>query len=371
MSYKATVLKVMLASPSDVSQERRLARDIVQEWNVIHAEDRGIILMPVGWETHSTPEMGERAQAIINKQILADCDLLVAVFWTRLGSPTGVAPSGTVEEIEEHLAAGKPALIYFSTAPVRLDSVDNDQYSALLSFKESCRSRGLVEDYEDLAAFRDKFARHLAQTVIRLFPHETINEEDATLHQRKAPLLNAAAQELLYEASKDSNGAIMRIGTLDGSHVQTNNREFIESDTPRSEAKWRAAVDELENAGLIEDRAGKGELFFITDSGYESADILGKPTQVELAKHTTGELDEQKLTILKLLFQKGKLEVEDIARALSVGEEMVKFHLLELKTAKMVNDQYGRTRHNPNRIVNLWSIVQEGRRYLIDNGISI
>lgn len=369
MSYKATVLKVMLASPGDVSQERRLARDILYEWNVIHAEDRGILLMPVGWETHSTPEMGERAQAIINKQVLADCDLLVAIFWTRLGSPTGVAPSGTVEEIEEHLTAGKPALIYFSTAPVRLDSVDNDQYSALLNFKESCRSRGLVEDYEDLAAFREKFARHVAQTVIRLFPHDSANEDDAIPSQRNAPSLTAAAQELLFEASKDPNGTIMQIGTLDGTHVQTNNREFVVSDNARSEAKWRSAVDELHNAGLVEDRAGKGELFFITDSGYDAADILGNPSQVQLAKQKDNELDEQKVKILKLLFQKGKLEIEDIARALSVGTEMAKFYLLDLKTVRMVNDQYGRSKTNSNRIVDLWSIVQEGRRYLIDNGI--
>ena len=96
--------------------------------------------MPVGWETHSSPEMGDRPQAIVNRQVLADCDLLVAILWARLGSPTGEAPSGTVEEIEEHLAAGKSAMIYFSTAPVRLDSVDSEQYSALLEFKESCLS---------------------------------------------------------------------------------------------------------------------------------------------------------------------------------------------------------------------------------------
>ena len=233
--------------------------------------------MPVGWETHSTPEMGDRAQAIINKQVLADCDLLVAIFWTRIGSPTGVAPSGTVEEIEEHLAAGKPALIYFSTAPVRLDSVDNDQYSALQQFKVTCRSRGLIEEYDDLSLFREKFARHLAQTIIRLFANDTLVEDDIPQSNRKEPLLSVAAQELLYEASNDTSGTIIQIGTLDGYHIQSNGREFIESENARSEAKWRAAIDELENKGLIEDRAGKSEVFFVTDSGYEAVDILGEP----------------------------------------------------------------------------------------------
>jgi hypothetical protein len=32
--------------------------------------------------------MGERPQQILNKQILATCDVLVGVFWTRLGTKT-------------------------------------------------------------------------------------------------------------------------------------------------------------------------------------------------------------------------------------------------------------------------------------------
>ena len=44
--------------------------------------------MPVGWETHSSPDLGAPAQEQINERILEHCDLLIAVFWTRLGTPT-------------------------------------------------------------------------------------------------------------------------------------------------------------------------------------------------------------------------------------------------------------------------------------------
>lgn len=40
----------MIASPGDVSQERRVIRDVIDEWNTIYSEDRRIVLMPVGWE---------------------------------------------------------------------------------------------------------------------------------------------------------------------------------------------------------------------------------------------------------------------------------------------------------------------------------
>lgn len=80
MSYDAKVFNVMIASPGDVASERNIIREMIYEWNVVHSMARKIVLLPVGWESHSSPEMGNRAQEIINNQILDKCDLLVGVF---------------------------------------------------------------------------------------------------------------------------------------------------------------------------------------------------------------------------------------------------------------------------------------------------
>jgi len=58
--------------------------------------------------------MGDRPQAILNKQLGEISNILIGIFWTRLGTHTGQAESGTVEEIEEFMKAGKPVLLYFS-----------------------------------------------------------------------------------------------------------------------------------------------------------------------------------------------------------------------------------------------------------------
>ncbi len=277
MSYGATVYRVMVASPTDVSTERRVVAEVIHEWNAIHSTDRRMVLMPVAWESHASPAMGDRPQAVINRQILRDCDLLVAMFWTRLGSPTGVSASGTVEEIDEHLRAGKPAMIYFSSAPVRPDSVNEEQYTALRDFKEECRKRGLVEEYESLAEFREKFARQLAHTVIR----GLAREDDADIApadpipRQNMPDLSDAARELLIEATKDGSGTILCLNTMGGSYVQTNGKSFTEPGNARSEARGRGAVKELSDLGLIEDRSYKGEVFSVTDAGYRVAELLG------------------------------------------------------------------------------------------------
>jgi hypothetical protein len=113
MAYQATIYRVLIASPSDVTKERGTIPDVINSWNATNSEDFGVVLLPVMWETHSTPEMGDRAQAIINRQLVFNCDILICTLWTRIGTHTGVAESGTIEEIEEFKNTGKPVLIYF------------------------------------------------------------------------------------------------------------------------------------------------------------------------------------------------------------------------------------------------------------------
>jgi hypothetical protein len=277
VAYSATAINVMIASPSDVPQERVIIRQVIAEWNSIHAKDRKTVLMPVGWETHAVPDTGDRPQSIINGQLLKDADLLIAVFWTRIGSPTGAAQSGTVEEIEEHIKAGKSAMIYFSSAPVRPDSIDAGQYSALIDFKQSIRARGLCVEYESLSDFQAKLTRQLAQKIISQFPNDSLLSVipiPVSVATPSLPDISASAGDLLIEASSDRQGAVMGIQSMGGYSVQTNNRSFVEGGDVRSEAQWRRAVAELANAGLIEDRAGTREVFFVTDDGYRVADLL-------------------------------------------------------------------------------------------------
>jgi hypothetical protein len=289
MSYNATVLKVMIASPGDVANERRQAREVVHEWNVVHSESRHQVLMPIAWETHATPAMGERAQEIINRQLLRDSDILVAVFWTRVGTPTGQAAGGTIEEVEEHLGTGKPAMIYFSSAPVRPDSVDEEQYRALRQFRESCRQRGLVEEYESVAEFREKFSRHLAQTVIQHFPPGAQPEpvggestvpvrsgEPSLTDQERAHIGNLSdeARRLVREAALDANGTVLMVETFGGVSVETNGQDFVDRGNARSEARWRSVIRELTQNGFLEQRDRDGQVFSITDEGYRAADLL-------------------------------------------------------------------------------------------------
>jgi len=278
MSYQATVYKVMIASPGDVAAERNIIREILSEWNTVHSEKMKIVLLPIGWETHSSPEMGGTPQSVINKQILNGSDLLIGVFWTRAGTPTEQYMSGTIEEIEEHIQAGKPAMLYFSSAPVMPDSVDPEQYKKLKEFKESCKTRGLFESYSDVADFRNKFYRQIQLKMNEdQYSEAAKSGNTSTIVQSNlsnAPSLSKEAATLLKDAASDPNGQIMFLRHLGGVIMGTNNKQYLEGNDPRLRAIWEGALEELEHSDLIRAVSPKREMFRLTREGYDVAELV-------------------------------------------------------------------------------------------------
>ncbi len=282
MAYAATVIPVMIASPSDVSAERDIIRAAIHDWNDVNGASSKIMLTAVGWETHSSPELGTRPQDLINSRLLGDCDLLVGVFWTRLGTPTGEAASGSVEEIERHVNAGRPAMIYFSSQPIAPDSIDPGQYAALKQFKATCRKQGLIEEYANLDEFRAKLAKQL-QAALNNSPYlSSIIESHSkapsvdvvsTGGEADAIQLSDEAAELLRAAAATKDGSIYKLKYLGGASIRAGEAVFGTS-LGRERARWDAALEELVQLELVAPVGYKGEIFEMTHRGWQVVDAL-------------------------------------------------------------------------------------------------
>lgn len=85
MSFQAEVLRVLIASPSDVKTERDEIEASIFAWNKRYAEDLNVVLLPGRWEDDVTPTYAgaSGAQSVINEQLVNKCDIVVGVFWTK------------------------------------------------------------------------------------------------------------------------------------------------------------------------------------------------------------------------------------------------------------------------------------------------
>lgn len=165
MPFKSETYRVLIASPSDLAEERQAATEAINEWNAQHAVAESTILLPVRWETHATPESGVKPQKAINKQVVRGCDILVGMFWTKIGTSTGVADSGTVEEIGQFVTSGKPALLYFSSRPIDPNKIDLKQHKKLRSFKNATCKKALTGAFSSVDELRQTLLRDLTRQV--------------------------------------------------------------------------------------------------------------------------------------------------------------------------------------------------------------
>lgn len=177
MSYDARVLRIVIASPSDVRTEREIIARTILQWNDDHSINENTVLLPVRWETHSAPEFGRHPQDVLNEQLIDSCDILIGVFWTRLGTPTNQHTSGTVEEIERFHQAGKPVMLYFSNAKQSPAEIDLDQLRALREFRKSVEPKALIEEFSDQVELRDKIVKHIAHQARQLIVDQVGDSE--------------------------------------------------------------------------------------------------------------------------------------------------------------------------------------------------
>jgi hypothetical protein len=100
MTRTENIIRILIASPNDVKEEREVLEDVIRELNITMSKNLGIRLDPIKWETHVYSAVGTDQQAVINDQIEDDYDIFIGIIWKRFGTSTPRAESGTAEEFE-------------------------------------------------------------------------------------------------------------------------------------------------------------------------------------------------------------------------------------------------------------------------------
>lgn len=181
MPFKSDTYRILIASPSDLVEERKAASSAIHDWNVQHSVAESAVLLPVMWETHAFPQAGIRPQEALNQQLVRRCDLVIGMFWTRLGSSTEVADSGTVEEIEQFVSTGKPALLYFSKRAIPAKKINAAQQVKLKRFKKATYKKALVGDFSSAANLRSKLLHDLTLQFRTLLRKRGARDSDESL----------------------------------------------------------------------------------------------------------------------------------------------------------------------------------------------
>lgn len=88
--------------------------------------------------------------------------------------------------------------------------------------------------------------------------------------------LSQHALSILESACSDPQGTIIKSATLSGLSITVGRKDFVSSQERREVAKWENAIEELVEVEFIQQRGSKGEIFVVTQKGYEHIEQLHK-----------------------------------------------------------------------------------------------
>lgn len=161
-----TAVRVFLASPMDIIEERKTFKDTIQKVNSVIGKSLGVYFEVVGWEDDVLPDAGVDAQDVVNSQIKQDYDVFVGLFRSRIGTKTHRSLSGTIEEYElaQMKRKSNPDLrimCYFFDLP----DCENEDIQKL---KQRMNSDGVlyVEDLK-LNSFAELVFKHFSQMLLQ------------------------------------------------------------------------------------------------------------------------------------------------------------------------------------------------------------
>jgi len=216
------LLKIFIASPSDVKLEREKAREEIIGLQPV-AQKLGCMLEAVGWETHATPGMG-RSQELINS-LVRECDLFIGILWRKFGVPTGEAESGTLEEFnlarERYTKERAPEImLYFREVHPDFLADPGQQLQKVLDFKQQVEDGhlALYQNYRDPEHLAGLLRQHVTDWLLKLTPmtnDQLVTTNDAPAND--APPLSAFAEHLEYcrtELQKTARPLRLRTLTL-------------------------------------------------------------------------------------------------------------------------------------------------------------
>ena len=208
------VMYVFLASPNDLSVERRMFPEVIEKVNQIKAKAKGILLEAVGWED-TLPGKG-RPQEKINEDVIKS-HLIVMLLWKRWGSPTGKYSSGFEEEYELACSNEKEIWLYFRTISDEMLADPGEQLKRVLEFRNKIEAerRFLFRRYDDEHGWKEQFIEVLCRWLDGLEPSpselESLVEYTKRIEQLEKELEKTrigqikAAQKLGIEAEKHAN----------------------------------------------------------------------------------------------------------------------------------------------------------------------
>lgn len=161
------IIRCFIASPGDTVEERNVCESVFNDINTGIGTAYGFILQSLRWENDVHPGLGNGGQDVINSQIRDKYDLFIGIMYTKFGTQTEHAESGTEEEFNiayERALKQKnmEIMFYFNDAALNPSKLNLEQYQKVTDFRTNVvQQKCMYSMYDGIQDFEQKLRNHL------------------------------------------------------------------------------------------------------------------------------------------------------------------------------------------------------------------
>lgn len=195
-------LRIFVASPSDVANERTRLKSVIEDLNNGLANHLRVVIELKEW-SEVAPNMGRGQKVIFDQIPVTTWDLMIGILWLRYGTPSGgenPTESGTHEEFnaayEMWKQTGKPRIMFYrcTRSPEDITKLNVDDFTKINQFFKGFETggehEGLYRTYDSAENFERIVRAHVEKFVIEYseqVEHKVITPETLQGYAPKIP----------------------------------------------------------------------------------------------------------------------------------------------------------------------------------------
>lgn len=174
-------VRIFVASPSDMSDERERVDKVVTRLNRSTARQLGLVLEFTDWSSYVRPSMGDRPEAVILDQLGVDTwDVFIGLLWLKFGTPPGAEDpvtrlpfgGGTQEEFtlayRSWRRTKRPSIMMYrcERVPANLRDINGSQLHQVEAFfnefEPENTTPGLYQTFREAEELEEHLYSHLS-----------------------------------------------------------------------------------------------------------------------------------------------------------------------------------------------------------------
>lgn len=227
-------ITIVLASPSDLSEERKMIKNLVDSFNTTYMRNNICIDLRM-WE-NSTPGMNINGpQGRIDDDLgIDEADLFICMYWKKIGTKLqNENVAGTEHELNLALDSygkrGKPDIkVFFKDTN---NSEETDDLKEINRIAETLQSKGLYTKFSDGQSLNNYVSKILQQEILKITRQrhinpkinnyiEVSNTEDfiTNLSSNNKLVLNAGYYDML-NFNNHNNSKVFKESVFDGEQL--------------------------------------------------------------------------------------------------------------------------------------------------------